>query len=206
MIVDCIADLHGYMPKLPGGDILVIAGDCTARDTFTHWENLGGWMVGLDYDFIVLVAGNHDFALNDYKEEVLELLPDNVVYLQDEYAIIRGISFYGVPWTPLFYDWAFMLPRYSEELKEKFNNIPDKVDILVTHGPPQGILDECDKGKVGCEYLREVLAEKNIKYHVFGHIHEEQGKEEVFENTRCYNVSFCDGRYKPKGSHRRIIL
>jgi Icc-related predicted phosphoesterase len=33
MIIDCISDLHGAQPKLEGGDLLIVAGDLTARDT-----------------------------------------------------------------------------------------------------------------------------------------------------------------------------
>jgi hypothetical protein len=41
VIIDCISDLHGNEPKLPGGDILIIAGDMTARDAVVDWFDLG---------------------------------------------------------------------------------------------------------------------------------------------------------------------
>lgn len=36
MIIDCIADLHSHYPKLDGGDLLIVAGDLTDRDSLEH--------------------------------------------------------------------------------------------------------------------------------------------------------------------------
>ncbi|KAB0392954.1 hypothetical protein E2I00_002894, partial [Balaenoptera physalus] len=38
---------------------------------------------------------------------------------------------------PWFYGWGFNLPR-GQALLEKWNLIPEGVDVLVTHGPPLG--------------------------------------------------------------------
>lgn len=38
---------------------------------------------------------------------------------------------------PWFYGWGFNLPR-GQALLEKWNLIPEGVDILITHGPPLG--------------------------------------------------------------------
>ncbi len=64
-----------------------------------------------------------------------QLLQNNVTYLEDSETSIKGVSIYGSPWQPEFCDWAFNLPRKSEALREKWAKIPDKSDIVITHGP-----------------------------------------------------------------------
>ena len=41
------------------------------------------------------------------------------------------------PRQPEFGDWAFNLPR-GEKCLEKWDLIPEGVDVLITHGPPIG--------------------------------------------------------------------
>jgi Icc-related predicted phosphoesterase len=63
-------------------------------------------------------------------------------------------------------------------LAEKWEKIPSDCDVLVTHTPPFGILDECvHGGRVGCDQLRRCLDEGIIspRLHIFGHIHEQYG-------------------------------
>ncbi len=62
MIIDCIADLHGFYPELEGGDLLIVAGDLTARDTIDGYIKWKDWIIqeGEKYCKIVIIAGNHD--------------------------------------------------------------------------------------------------------------------------------------------------
>ena len=84
---------------------------------------------------------------------------------------IDGVKFWGSPWQPAFYDWAFNVPR-GRQLAEMWALIPDDTDVLITHTPPYGILDQVENGElVGCEDLREALLRVKPKLHVFGHIH-----------------------------------
>ena len=49
---------------------------------------------------------------------------------------------------------------------------------MVTHGPPQGILDETSHGdKVGCDNLLVAVKRCRPRLHCFGHIHEGWGAE-----------------------------
>lgn len=74
---------------------------------------------------------------------------------------------------PEFCKWAFNVPR-GQECLDKWELIPDDVDILITHTPPLGHGDLCCTGvRAGCvELLSSVQKRIHPKYHIFGHIHE----------------------------------
>ena len=103
---------------------------------------------------------------------------------------------WGSPWQPWFYDWAFNLQR-GPEIRAKWDRIPAGVDVLVTHGPPAGILDRVVDGRsVGCADLLDAVRRVRPLLHVFGHIHEAYGEVER-DGTRFVNASTCTVRYAP---------
>ncbi|GAA4514143.1 hypothetical protein GCM10023173_10510 [Sphingobacterium thermophilum] len=68
--------------------------------------------------------------------------------------------------------------------------------MLITHGPPFGILDETVYSKrEGCEELLLRVYQVQPKYHVFGHIHEDYGMLAKRETT-FVNASVLDDRYE----------
>ena len=99
----------------------------------------------------------------------------------------------------MFFNWAFNLDR-GEALAERWAQIPDDTDILITHGPPAGILDRITTPdgtiRPGCEALADRVARLPLKLHVFGHIHEDHGLEQI-GSCLYVNASTCTGRYKP---------
>ncbi len=197
MIIDCISDLHGYKPELQGGDLLIVAGDLTARDKDSEYIELMLWLTKQDYKKKVMIAGNHDGKLEAWQPMKL----DDVDYLCDSATEYEGLKIWGAPWTPTFYYWYFMKDR-GEPIKEMWDKIPDDVDILVTHGPPYGILDN----RLGCMDLTNALPRlTKLKLHVFGHIHESPGQE-VINGTTFVNASIMDKRYRPFHKPIRIIL
>lgn len=175
MIIDCIADLHGYYPELPGGDLLIVAGDLTARDLENEHALFDYWINEQPYKKKVVIAGNHDNVLaeNRLKFQFCE-------YLCDSGTEFEGLKIWGSPWTKKFagmnsYCMAFTC-NTEEELAEKWALIPSDIDILVTHSPPYGILDSNGKEYCGSTTLRNIILDgnkfKNKKAHIFGHIHE----------------------------------
>ena len=86
------------------------------------------------------------------------------------------------------------------ELAEKWKLIPHDTDILITHGPPHGILDEVPRKywieNTGCEELRKKVEEIRPKAHIFGHIHCGYGQTEKF-GVKFINASNCDESYEP---------
>jgi Icc-related predicted phosphoesterase len=146
----------------------------------------------------VLIAGNHDFFFEVAKPEEVEALIaeyPGITYLNDSGATIEGIKFWGSPVTPFFHNWAFN--RWPDEIKPHWDLIPEGIDVLITHGPPEGILDftEYDRDHVGCPTLLEKVKQIKPKVHVFGHIHEARGKEEI-DGTVFINASMVTLRYE----------
>ena len=183
---------------LPGGPILVHAGDVSGRGTETEIRQFLDWFSKLPYMHKVLIAGNHDFFFEVAKlEEVAALIAEypGITYLNDSGATIEGIKFWGSPVTPFFHNWAFN--RWPDEIKPHWDMIPEEVDVLITHGPPKGILDytEYDRDNVGCSLLLEKVKQVKPKVHVFGHIHEARGKKEI-DDTVFINASMVTLRYE----------
>jgi Icc-related predicted phosphoesterase len=202
---------HGLIdPKvdLPGGDLLLHAGDLMNSGynkndikDFCHWYN------SLEhYDQKIFIAGNHDRVFEDFPEDAREIYSSykNITYLQDERLDLwdaddQQTVIYGTPWQPWFYDWAFNLPKGGPGLMSKWEAIPSDTDILITHGPPQEILDVSgppyNEPLLGCALLRERVDEIKPKIHVFGHIHGSYGYK-FLNGTHFFNASILNEDYK----------
>src|ERR1700677_3825121 len=148
MIVDCISDLHGFHPKLEGGDLLIVAGDLTARDTIEEYEKFGEWLAFQKYRKKVVIPGNHDNQLTESRIKQINRVIGTLngcVYLCDSGTEFEGLKIWGSPWTLTFEGMnphckAFTVDT-EDELAEKWAMIPDDVDILITHSPRYGVLD-----------------------------------------------------------------
>jgi Icc-related predicted phosphoesterase len=192
-----ISDTHGLHRQLtiPDGDILIHAGDVTGRGQLSQVADFNEWLGTLPHRHKLVIAGNHDFCFERQPDETTALLT-NCIYLFDEAITLDGLHFYGSPWQPWFFDWAFNLKRGSE-IRAKWNLIPPQTDILITHGPPLGHGDlTYRQERVGCADLIEVVAEKRPSYHIFGHIHEGYGVTHN-EHTTFINASSCTLQYQP---------
>lgn len=212
MRIVCLSDTHNCNEQIevPDGDLLIHAGDATGRGTVDEIHAFSQWFAGLPHKYKIFVAGNHDWLFERSSLYARSILGREVIYLQDSATVIEGYKIYGSPWQPRFYDWAFNLKR-GAELAAKWRMIPLDTDILITHGPPHGILDEVPRfldatrqsyyiENTGCEELRqrvETLAEfGNLKLHIFGHIHCGYGQTEQF-GVKFINAANCDEGYDP---------
>jgi len=191
-----IADTHGLHRslKIPDGDILIHAGDLTRHGSLDDVLEFNDFLGTLPHPNKIVIAGNHDLIFEKGRKGCEELLT-NCIYIQDQEVIIDGVKFYGSPWQPWFYDWAFNLER-GPEIRAKWDLIPEGIDILITHGPPFGIGDLTSRREnVGCQDLLEVVEKIKPALHIFGHIHEGYG---ITSNgvTTFINASICDHLYK----------
>ncbi|MGV3622101.1 MAG: metallophosphoesterase [Archangium sp.] len=172
-----IADTHGEHAALtlPDGDILVHAGDLTPRGTLQQLASVADWLRAQPHEHKVVIAGNHDFSLQRDRERARALF-HGLTYLEDEGATVAGLRVWGSPWQPWFHNWAFNARR-GPDIDEKWQRIPEGIDVLVTHGPPHGYGDLVWNGeRVGCEDLVRHLDRVKPKLHFFGHIHEDRGE------------------------------
>jgi len=223
MKITLISDTHTKHKQcqldLPGGDILIHAGDISSMGYKHEIREFCAWYNKLTtYDHKVFIAGNHDWGFQDNVEKTKEILDfyKDVHYLQDDLMCIgrnedafdydKMIKIWGSPWQPEFHNWAFNLPRQGEQLKHKWSLIPENTDILVTHGPAWGILDttEWNRGlHLGCELLTERISQVKPKIHVCGHIHSGHGY--YFDGTtHFFNASILGERYTYQ--HRPITF
>jgi len=197
MKIVTISDTHGMHRSLnmPDGDVLIHAGDFSSHGSLEDVSEFNEWLGGLNYLHKIVIAGNHELCLERDTEKA-EALITNAIYLKDSSVVIDGVKFYGAPWQPCFFNWAFNLER-GTELKEKWDLIDSDTDVLITHGPPHGYLDETLEGEhVGCEELIKVVCCIKPKLHIFGHIHYGYGSVRVGATT-FVNASTCTERYAP---------
>ncbi len=192
-----ISDTHNqhHFLDLPDGDILVHAGDISGRGKDHEVQDFMAWYEAHRHPHKILIAGNHDFMAERKPQAWAALIPDNVIYLENEACEVLGLKFWGSPITPWFYDWAFNRRR-GADIRKYWERIPEDTDILITHGPPKGYLDKVlrDGNQVGCEDLLAFVLKIKPQYHVFGHIHEGYGQS-TNEDTVFINASVLDVGY-----------
>jgi predicted phosphodiesterase len=215
MRIVCISDTHtmGREVQIPDGDILIHCGDWGLRGSMKEFLREKEWFENLPHKWKLGIAGNHDFCLENDK---FISDSDKFIYLQDSGIHIEGLWFWGSPWQPEFKNWAFNLPR-GNMLARKWVLIPNNIDVLITHCPPQGILDQVENGfEAGCLDLWNRIQELDLKLHIFGHIHEGYGQvpagrlvrgdKPIDMKTTFINCSICTVDYQPTNKPQVIDL
>ena len=180
-----ISDTHGkhqILKDLPNADVIVHTGDITEDGTEEEVKDFIEWFSGLSYAHKIFIAGNHDNCLYGAN---IEGLPDNMHYLCNDGITIDGIKFYGVP--------MFLQDDLDGNFPELFGRIPADMDVLLTHQPPLGILDEQDGINYGDYTLFKRVMDVRPKCHLFGHLHHTEKTQEVFRRVRFSNAA--GGKY-----------
>lgn len=169
------SDTHGEYRNItiPPADIIIHAGDACDGSNENQLKDFFSWFSSLPVKYKIFVAGNHDLPFELEPEMAKALIPDNVIFLENNGIEIEGIRFWSLPVRP----WLYIpLP------------LPKQIDILITHGPPYGILDD----NLGCKILRDLVEASKPKVHLFGHIHTHASKTEEHNGIRFFNVSMDD--------------
>ena len=200
-----ISDTHTYhdLLKIPNGINMVIhSGDCSnPRDPYNNEPEVREfihWYKSLPIKYKIYVAGNHDTSIEKGLVTKKDFDDYNIIYLENDYVTIEGIKIFGSPYTPTFGNWSFMKDRNK---LDRFwcNAIHNDTNIVVTHGPPKGILDKSEnrEGLIECcgdkSLLNRVLDIQPV-YHLFGHIHNCDGIVNAgMQKLSAYNTFFSNG-------------
>lgn len=199
MKICIISDSHGkhnYYHNLPEADVIIHCGDISSVGRDHEIVNFMKWYTKLEqFKYKLFIAGNHDWLFETNGLLARSRVPANVIYLQDSGVEIEGLNFYGSPVTPPFCNWAFN--RHEEKLMLHWLAIPEKTDVLITHGPPKGVFDyvASDKLHVGSPSLYTQITERiKPSLHIMGHIHSGYGVKTIGETT-FINASNLDEDY-----------
>ena len=192
-----VSDTHGRHEELGilEGNVLIHCGD--ACDGFKRdprdIDRLDRWFGRQQFDEILCIGGNHDFAFEERAAIGARVL-ENAVFLIDAKFEYRGVRFYGSPWTPELIGWAFYLD--PEQAKVRWSQIPADTDVLITHSPPAGILDANRSGRrCGCPHLAERVETVRPSLHCFGHVHASAGRQ-LRAGTLYMNASMVNSQYQ----------
>lgn len=189
-------------------DVIIHAGDCGNSKNFAinHNEiiNFLEWYSKLNIKHKILVPGNHDTSF-EKKLVNKKDFPDVNILIHEQISI-DNIKIFGSPYTPSFGEgWAYNKARHK--IGRYWAQIPEDTDILITHGPPRGILDLTGQGTLhntnewgnkhllscGDAALLTATFNLDLKCHIFGHIHDENGifnnGIRVINNTHYINAS-----------------
>lgn len=188
-----VSDSHEQefrMRDIPDGDLFVHCGDITWNGSIAALFKFNMWLGRLPHRHKIVIAGNHDWIFekaNDLGRSILS----NAIYLQDSGVEIEGLRIWGSPWTPAFNNWAF---NANDEIVRYWDMIPLDVQLLITHGPPKGILDVVpgERG-YGCPRLMAKIQQIKPAIHAFGHVHEGYGKQ-FFNGTEFINAAVLGER------------
>ncbi|KAF4555290.1 Calcineurin-like phosphoesterase-like protein 7 [Elsinoe fawcettii] len=192
-----------HLPKIDAGiDVAIHCGDLTDGSRLQEFRNSLRMLKDINAPLKLVIAGNHDFTLDIpvFKKKVAEIQPpveqelvdreygyngkvrelltaakaDGVVFLDEgihDFELANGarLTVYASPYTPSTNDWGF---RYAPHEAHEWRL--GSADVVITHGPPHGVLDKVDK-RVGCPDLFRAVATSRPRLHAFGHIHSQWG-------------------------------
>ena len=217
MKICAISDLHGYLPELKPCELVLICGDsvpleyqASSKKTKKWYDTtFRKWAGELPCDKVLFIAGNHELHFPGKKiiYESLFSKDDKITYLCHSEYIHKSkdgkeYKIFGTPYCKQFMNWAFMYP--NEELEKIFKNIPNDLDILISHDNPYGygdiVLQECpwaDGSHIGNIPLAKAIEEKQPKYQFNGHLHSCEHSLIMIGNTKHYNCSIKDEQYNP---------
>ena len=171
LVVVLISDTHALHREVevPPGDLFIHAGDFTmdsrSADALIDFNE---WLGELPHRFRLVIPGNHDGVV---EHESRRQLISNATLLINDSIEIMGLQVWGSPTTPLLGEAFGMIS--DRDRAKLYSRIPDDTDILVTHGPPYGILDQAPGSEhhQGCPQLLNAVRRVHPILHVFGHVH-----------------------------------
>lgn len=217
MIKICaISDLHGYLPKIEPCDLVLICGDIVGLRAQRYPKSCKKWYIDwfkpwvneLPCDKVLFIPGNHEVGMEGHEEEYKKLFgpyDKATVLFHESYEYLGSdgetYKIFGTPYCKIFGNWAYMYP--DDTLRQAFSEIPENLDILITHDQPYEFGDillqeDCpwaDGSHIGNKPLLEAILAKQPRYQLNGHLHSCSHEKIMINNTSHYNVSMKDEKY-----------
>ena len=197
-----IGDTHCFHNNIiipPDIDLIISVGDISQHGTASEIYAFIAWLKNCPVKHKIVIAGNHDLCLEEKNFDwKIQFSQNGISYLLNEMIEINGIKIYGSPYIPESGNFAFQ--RNRDELDLIWQQVPKSCDLLITHGPPHGILDLLNNQHMGDMSLYQRVQHILPRYHIFGHIHRAYGKVETmvttFLNVSCKHF-LTKGKFTP---------
>ena len=183
--IDCVVSTGDFFPNCSRGNRVKEVGFQTRwfDSIVEEFKEILG-----DLPFLV-VDGNHDYI--PLGQAMLLAGYSNVIPITPEGVTVGGIKFAGFGEVPYFTgewnretDW--------EDLRDLVEDTMfSKPDVLVTHAPCLGILDD----GIGIEPLSTALSYEhhNVRHHLFGHNHLNGGHSREVMDIMFHNAATTYG-------------
>jgi Icc-related predicted phosphoesterase len=148
------------------------------------YKDFNDWLGELPHRYKIIVPGNHDAFLEASRNRAIIT---NATVLVNSGVEIERLKIWG---SPVNLDGVAFRMSDPADRKHHWARIPKGIDILITHGPPLGILDVEYGTQVHAgdpELLKAVIRVKP-RLHMFGHIHGGYGTTTT-EHTKFVNAA-----------------
>ncbi len=170
-----ISDTHGKhrLLDIPAKiDIIIHCGDICNDGNMDEIIDFFNWFSALLIPHKIFVHGNHDLPFDLEPEQSALLIPKGIIWLNDAAIQVNKVNIIGISPFPFYNDIE----------------ISERIDIIISHYPPQGILDD----GFGFKAIKDFVMQAQADYHVFGHNHANYGKTQlqnvIFINASVFNL------------------
>lgn len=201
MKIVLISDTHQQHRKItiPECDLLIHSGDACNWGNEIEFLSFANWMnEQTQAKHRVYSPGNHDWHVEREPAMARSALGDTHL-LVGESITLAGLNIHGIPWSPAFCSWAFQADDDDRNegytsMETHLRRMPATADILVTHGPPYGLLDKNAQGEhCGSKTVRRWLDRgtfpDSLRLITCGHIHEGAGVSDVIGGIALVNAA-----------------
>ena len=169
------SDTHGNHRELQvpeNIDIAICTGDAVEDNLVgNEYDDFIEWFASLPCKWKIFVPGNHElsFELGQAEGNIQRMTQSGITVLENAIEDCEDV----------------IIASISGNASISNENIPDDIDIVITHNPPFGILDE----NMGSVNILDFIMKAKPKYHLFGHIHSTAGEKMQFGDTVCINIA-----------------
>lgn len=213
MKIIALSDTHGDLPNTEPCDVLIIAGDICPlwsksksladhrKDAQRAWvrDRFLPWTEEQPAKRVLWIGGNHDFGVEmpGAYRSFEEKSPKWVKQLQDEAFEWDKHIFWGTPWCPNLFHWAFY--KSDQQWEGVAQSIPTDVDVLILHSPPRDpmLVDMCGQHPDWASpYMYQQITQRiKPKLVICGHLHEGWGTKEI-DGITFANVALKNDEYE----------